>query len=113
MNRRNIILALVATVTGSAAEPSEWVHAHELYQQTNYVQSLAVLSSLNTKDPAVLQLTGQDYFMLAEYKKASEYLEKAAALDPNKADCLMWLARAHGPPAATSNPFSAPGQSST
>ena len=52
---------------------------------------------------------GQNYFMLGEYKKASEALEKAVALAPNDAESLHWLGRTYGRRAETGNPFSAPG----
>ena len=72
-------------------------------------QSLAVLQVAHAKDAATLQLIGQDYFMLGEYKKASDALEKAAALDPNNAKLIHWLGRAYGRRAETANPFTAPG----
>jgi len=52
---------------------------------------------------------GQDYFGLAEYKQATESLEKAVALAPSNPECFLWLGRAFGRRAETSNPFSAPG----
>ena len=65
-----------------AARTPEWDRAHELYQRTEYQQSLDVLVPLHQKDAAALQLIGQSYFMLGEYKKATEALEKAVALEP-------------------------------
>jgi Tfp pilus assembly protein PilF len=47
--------------------------------------------------------------MLGEYKKATESLEKAVALAPDDPQCVLWLGRAYGRRAETSNPFSAPG----
>jgi len=72
---------------------------------------LAVLDGAS-KDAATLQLAGQDFFMLGEYKKASEAFEKAAALDPNNAKLIHWLGRAYGRRAETANPFMAPGLAS-
>ncbi len=95
----------------SAATP-EWARANSLYQRTEYQQSLAVLLAAPVKDAATLQLTGQDFFMLGEYKKASEAFEKAAALDPNNAKLTHWLGRAYGRRAETANPFMAPGLAS-
>jgi tetratricopeptide (TPR) repeat protein len=110
-----------------AATP-EYERARELYHRTAYRESLAVLlsttvagpfsgqSSRNSdrglKDAATLQLIGQNYFMLAEYKKATEWLEKAAAMEPENAQLLNWLGRAYGRRAETSNPFTAPGYAS-
>src|SRR5262252_5238202 len=91
-----------------AAAAPEWAHAHELYQRTDYSGSLAVLLALPSHDPRDLQLIGQDYFLLGEYRKATEFLELAAAREPDKAECLLWLGRAYGRRAETSGPFTAP-----
>jgi Flp pilus assembly protein TadD len=105
------VLSIVVAASLSAASP-EWTRANSLYQRTEYQQSLAILEAAPLKDAATLQLTGQDLFMLGEYKKASEAFEKAAALDPNNAKLIHWLGRAYGRRAETSNPFLAPGLAS-
>jgi tetratricopeptide (TPR) repeat protein len=106
--RRAVIALGIAVSTGQVASV-EWVRAHELYQRTEYSQSLVQLLALSPKDAATLQLMGQNYFMLGEYKKATELLEKAAAVAPDDAQPLLWLGRAYGRRAETSNLFSAPG----
>jgi Flp pilus assembly protein TadD len=83
-----------------------------LYQRTEYAQSLAILQTVSHKDAATLQLIGQDWFMLGEYKKASEALEKAVAMDPDNARLVYWLGRAYGRRAETANPFAASGLAS-
>jgi len=95
-----------------AAESLSWTHAHELYQRTDYAESLKELLALSDKDAAVFQLIGQDYFMLANYKKSTEFLEKAEALAPANADGFLWLGRAYGRRAELSNAFMAPGLAS-
>jgi len=95
-----------------AAESLSWTHAHELYQRTDYAESLKELLALSDKDAAVFQLIGQDYFMLANYKKSTEFLEKAVALAPANADGFLWLGRAYGRRAELSNAFMAPGLAS-
>jgi tetratricopeptide (TPR) repeat protein len=109
MNIRCIVIALLIAASAGQAASVEWVRAHDLYQRTEYNQSLVQLLPLSPKDAATLQLIGQNYFMLSEYKKATESLEKALALAPEDAQCLLWLGRAYGRRAETSNPFSAPG----
>lgn len=104
------IYLFAVVITLSAATP-EWNRAQNLYQRTEYRESLAVLDGAS-KDAATLQLAGQDFFMLGEYKKASEAFEKAAALDPNNAKLIHWLGRAYGRRAETANPFMAPGLAS-
>ena len=91
-----------------AASP-DWARANNLYQRTEYLQSLQLLEKLPERDAATLQLMGQDLFMLGEYKKATEAFEKAVALDPNNPKLLHWLGRTYGRRAEMANPFAAPG----
>lgn len=118
------LVTLLSTGLLHAATP-EWERARELYHRTAYRESLAVLLAApvpgrgsaqlpaQPKDAATLQLIGQNYFMLADYKKATEFLEKAAAMEPENAQILNWLGRAYGRRAETSSPFTAPGYAST
>jgi tetratricopeptide (TPR) repeat protein len=103
------LLAVCAVV--SAATP-EFERAHELYHRTNYQESLALLLPVQPKNAAVLHLIGQNYFMLAEYKKSTDTLERAAAMDPKDPQILLWLGRAYGRRAETAGPFTAPGYAS-
>jgi Flp pilus assembly protein TadD len=109
--RRLLFLAILSAI-GLTASPPEWAHAHSLYQRTEYAQSLAILQAVPHKDAAALQLIGQDWFMLGEYKRASEALEKAVAMDPNNARLVYWLGKAYGRRAETANMFAAPGLAS-
>ncbi len=95
-----------------AAKPPEWTRAHELYQRTEYQQSLNVLNAVSNKDGDMLQLSGQDYFMLGEYKRATEVLDKALAMGNASPALYLWLGRAYGRRAETSSPFTAPGYAS-
>ena len=108
-----IIAGILLVGDAGRAESLAWTQAHELYQRTDYAGSLKELLAVGDKDAAVLQLIGQDYFMLGEYRKATEFLERASALTPGgNAECFLWLGRAYGRRAETSNPFSAPGYAS-
>jgi tetratricopeptide (TPR) repeat protein len=113
---RRIVLTiagfLLLTSLASAAESLAWTRAHELYQRTDYAGSLRELLATSERDAAVHLLMGQDYFGLAEYKQATDSLEKAVALAPTNPECFLWLGRAYGRRAETSNPFSAPGYAS-
>ena len=96
--RRKLLLQIVLLLILSAAgwaESLEWTRAHELYQRTDYHESLAVLLPLANRDAAVLQLMGQDYFMLGQYRKATEFLEQAVARDSSNAEGALWLGRAN------------------
>jgi tetratricopeptide (TPR) repeat protein len=90
-------------------ESAEWTNAYNLYQRTEYQQSLSQLLVLKEQDAAVLQLIGRDYYMLAEFKKATDNLEKASRLKANDAETLLWLGRAWGRRAETANFLTAPG----
>ncbi|HEV2201229.1 MAG TPA: tetratricopeptide repeat protein [Bryobacteraceae bacterium] len=96
-----------------ASSPSTGIpevkRAHALYWHTEYHESLLVLLPLATKDAAALRLIGQNYFMLGDYRKATEPLEKAAALAPDDPETALWLGRTYGRRAETSGPFNAPG----
>jgi Tfp pilus assembly protein PilF len=55
---------------------------------------------------------GQNYFQMGDYKKATDYLEKALAADPNNSSYALWLGRAFGRRAETSTVFTAPAYAS-
>lgn len=107
VNMRGII-ALLLTVSGLFAQ-DRLQRAEELYQKTDYNTSLAVLRDARSPDDAaVFCLMGKNYFMLGEYKKATDAFQKAVALAPSKSDYAHWLGRTFGRRAETSNPFAAP-----
>src|SRR5271154_2833177 len=84
--------------------------ARAMYDRAEYRQSLDILlAQEGSKGAPALQLIGQDEFMLGEYKKSTDALEKAALLDRDNAEILHWLGRAYGRRAETGNPFTAPG----
>lgn len=86
--------------------------ARKLYNLTDFDGSLKVLHGIPDKDGAVYELMGRNYYMQADYKKASEAMEKAVAADPTNSDYALWLARSLGRRAETSSPFTAPGYAS-
>src|ERR1700719_4125544 len=91
---RRIVLStagfLLLTSVASSAESLAWTRAHELYQRTDYAGSLRELLATSERDAAVELLMGQDYFGLAQYKQATESLEKAVALAPANPACWLW-----------------------
>src|SRR4051794_39833360 len=52
---------------------------------------------------------GQDYYGAADFKKATETLERALAQDPSNSNINLWLGRAYGRRAETSSMLTAPG----
>ena len=92
--------------------PAELERADALYQQTRYREALAVLLPASPNTPAALALLGQSYYMLEDYKKASDALEKAVAADPDNSLYQDWLGRAFGKRAETSSFLTAPSYAS-
>lgn len=102
------VLFAAATLVALAASP-ELDKARQLYEVTDYSESLKILRAIPAKDAAVYALMGRDYLMNGEFKKATDALEKAVAAEPNNSDYVLWLGRAYGRRAETSNPLSALG----
>jgi tetratricopeptide (TPR) repeat protein len=100
------ILLVAGAVYG--AEP-ELARAHKLYQLTEFQESIQVLKAIPDADGAVLALIGRDYYGLGDFKKATEFLEKAVAREPESSDFQLWLGRAFGRRAETSSMITAPG----
>jgi len=86
--------------------------AEELYRRTEYKASLSLITEIGQPSGAGYALAGRDYFMLGEYKKATEAFQKAFALEPGKSEYAHWLGRSFGRRAETSSPFSAPSYAS-
>lgn len=83
--------------------------ARKFYALTDFEGSLKVLSAIPDKGPEIHELIGLNYYMLSDFKKASEALEKAFNEQPTNSDYALWLGRAYGRRAETSSPFTAPG----
>jgi tetratricopeptide (TPR) repeat protein len=104
-----LLLAVSGLLWGGAAE---FDRGRKLYSLTNFEASLQVLQAIADKDGPVYELIGRNYYMMGDYKKSSESLEKAVAADPRSSSHALWLARAYGRRAETSSPFTAPGLAS-
>ena len=78
--------------------------AEQLYNKTDYNASLLLLNK-QSDTPAVNFLIGRNYFMLDDFKKATDYFQKAIASEPSNSEYLDWLGRAYGKRASNSNPF--------
>lgn len=105
MNR--VLLGLAAGLLASAGDLER---ALELYTRTEYRQSLDLLEkSAQRSQPAALALAGRCWYQLGDFKRAVDALEKAVAAAPRDSNFHLWLGRAHGRRAETSNPLAAPG----
>jgi tetratricopeptide (TPR) repeat protein len=82
--------------------------ADELYRRTDYKASLALVRETSQTGGEAYCLMGKNYFMLGEYKKATEVFEKALAIQPANSEYAHWLGRSFGRRAETSSPFLAP-----
>ncbi|HUA22403.1 MAG TPA: tetratricopeptide repeat protein [Bryobacteraceae bacterium] len=103
---RWVFLLLAALEVLSAQ--GQFERAEQLYQRTDYQASLSLLSEKEQPSDADYGLMGRDYFMLGEYKKATDVFLKAFAMDPRNSEYAHWLGRAFGRRAETSGPFTAP-----
>ena len=90
---------LVAT---AGATPDVMGRASALYQRTEYEGSLHVLAEDPAPDAANYLLSGKNYFMLGDYKRAIEFLDKSLAVSPTNSEYELWLGRAWGRRAETS-----------
>jgi Flp pilus assembly protein TadD len=97
-----ILAALLLSGCAFASQDSV-KRATSYYQRTDYRGSLQILAQDPAPDAATYHLMGKNHFMLTDYKKASEYFEKAAALDPGNSEYMLWLGRAYGRRAETSS----------
>lgn len=104
-----IILLSVGFAALLGAGSPEYDHARKLFNSTDFEQSLKVLQAIPEKDAAAYELMGRDLYLMGEYKKASETLEKAAQSDPSSSEIALWAGRAFGRRAETSSVLTAPG----
>jgi tetratricopeptide (TPR) repeat protein len=82
--------------------------AENLYQRTEYQQSLRIAAAEPERTAAVYGLIGRNYFMLGEYKKAAEAFHQAISLEPDSSEYNHWLGRTYGRRAETASPLFAP-----
>jgi Flp pilus assembly protein TadD len=105
-------ISLILWCAPLLATGPEYDRALALYNHTDYEASLKQIQGLNVKEAAELALMGQNYFMLGDAKRASEFFEKAVAAAPQNSSYYHWLGRAYGRRAEMGNPFTALGQAS-
>jgi tetratricopeptide (TPR) repeat protein len=94
------------------ADSSLLQQAQKLYRHTDYQGAIQLVSSSPVDDPQTVEFLGQCYFQLGDYKKATDFLEKAAAADPANSTYQTWLGRVYGRRAETSFPVNAIGWAS-
>ena len=91
------------------ASPRELAEARRLYGETDFAAALKILEKIPDKDAETWTLIGRSHYLGADYKKATDALEKALAIDPANSEICLWLGRAYGRRAETSSFVTAPG----
>ena len=112
VGRLSLALSLgVGLLFSSSAQAQNLGKAEELYKRTDYEGSVSLLSTRST-DAAVVFLFARDYFMMGEFKKASEYISKAVEADSQNSEYMDWMGRIYGKRAEVGNPLMAPNYAS-
>jgi tetratricopeptide (TPR) repeat protein len=102
MFRRIPFIALIPyALHAYAAVSGTYEQALDQYNHTDYKAAIETLQKL-PRTAQSLELLGRSYLMEAEYKKATDTLEKAVALAPEDSMVWTWLGRAEGRRAETS-----------
>src|SRR5580658_403599 len=86
--------------------------AEALYEHTDYQASLRILNVETDPGAASFALMGKNHFMLGDYRHATEFFEKALALNPRSSEYELWLGRAYGKRAETGTWLLAPANAS-
>lgn len=104
---RTILLGLAfATLALAAPEPLR--NAEALYQQTRYRDALQAVQPLLGLNSDALLLAGRAAYGMGDYRKSTDFLEKAVQANPSNSQYYHWLGRAFGKRAETSIPITAP-----
>jgi len=109
VKRLSLLFIAAASIWAGSANFDE---ARKLYQISEFEKSLQILRQVPDKDAATWELIGRNHYGQADFKKATDALEKAAALAPDSSEINLWLGRAFGRRAETSSPLTAPGYAS-
>ncbi|MBM3760693.1 MAG: tetratricopeptide repeat protein [Acidobacteria bacterium] len=106
------VLILLISALFALAAGQEYEKARILFEKTDYPASTRVLEAVQNKTGADWNLLGRNYFMMGEYKKATDTFEKATSLDPRNSSHWHWLGRTYGRRAELASFLSAPGYAS-
>ena len=104
------LIILLGTIL-LAGGPS-YQRALALYNRTDYDASLKLLLPVPEKKAPVLLLIGQNYFMMGDAARATDYFQQAVDLQPTNSVFYHWLGRAYGRRAETGSMFTAMGSAS-
>jgi len=93
---RNLLIFLLFGALQSHAATQKTGQAWDLYQQTKYEEALRLLSAVQTQTGATYALLGKCHYGLEDFKRASEYFERAVQADPDNSEYYDWLGKAYG-----------------
>jgi tetratricopeptide (TPR) repeat protein len=99
---------LVVCVFSLAVSGQTLKQAADLYEHTDYTAALQVLHALESPGAEAYELMGKSSLMQGDFKKATEYFQKAVAMAPGNADYIMWLGKSWGRRAEMASPLVAP-----
>jgi Flp pilus assembly protein TadD len=104
------IFPILCLLIGPASAMSG--QAEALYEHTDYQASLRILNVETAPGASSYALMGKNHFMLGDYRQATQFFEKALALDPRSSEYELWLGRAYGKRAETGGWLMAPANAS-
>lgn len=105
--RRILMLVVLPAALLAGASP-QLERARKLYNLTDFKGAIAAVAALPEKTGEAWEVMGRSSYMLGDYRKATEYFEKAVAAEPESSPYTLWLGRAYGRRAETSNMLTAP-----
>jgi tetratricopeptide (TPR) repeat protein len=98
-----VLSFLLAVFTARAVNANDLERAKDLYQRTEYWQVVRLLGTGPDLNAEAYELIGRAYYHLDDYKKATEYIERATELDPKNSGYYDWLGKVYGKRAETSS----------
>jgi Flp pilus assembly protein TadD len=104
-----ILCLLIGPTCGWSAMSGQ---AEALYEHTDYQASLRILNVETAHGAASYALMGKNHFMLGDYRQATQFFEKALALNSRSSEYELWLGRAYGKRAETGGWLLAPANAS-
>lgn len=103
------LLFLTLSCATLLAAPPDYKRALHLYNRTEYDASLQLLLRARQPDAAALLLIGQNYLMMGDANRATEFFQPAVTADPNNSVNYHWLGRAYARQAEAASMFNALG----
>ena len=110
-NTKKLLFAVIllgGVAHAGSGSPEPLTRATQAYNRTDYKLAIETLLAIPSRSPQVNLLLGKCYYMSSEFKKASETFQITVEAEPGNSEYNLWLARAYGRRAESSNPLTAP-----